>query len=332
MPSPERGAEMRRREFIAGIGANLAWPVLAIGQQTRRIAILSGFTDDRQEANQIGVLKKTLLELGWQEGKNLQIDYRRTGNIEALRNLASEMVASSPQVIVAMPTPALAAVQRATKSIPTVFAFVSDPVEGGFVQSLARPGGNITGFTAFEYTVGSKWIEILKEIYPDLSRVLVLLFQENYTSRGLLVEIERAGRNFGTTIVAAPVRHSSDIERAIEEFGPDMNGGVIAVPHPVISNNMKLIFSLATKNRLPGIYPFRQFTENGGLASYGSKASEMFSQVAMIVDRVLKGQSPVDLPVQNPTKFELVINVHAARSIGLVVPPALLARADEVIK
>jgi putative ABC transport system substrate-binding protein len=323
---------MRRREFITGVGANVALPVLATAQETRRIAILSGFTDDRQEANQIGVLKKTLQELGWQEGRNLQIDYRRTGNVETLRSLASEMLASSPQVIVAMPTPALAAVQRATKSIPTIFAFVSEPVEGGFVQSLARPGGNITGFTAFEYSIGSKWVEILKEIYPALSRVLVLLFQENYTSRGLLAEIERAGRSFGMTTIAAPVKNSSDIERVIETFGPAANGGVIAVPHPVLTNNMKLVFSLATKNRLPGMYPFRQYTENGGLASYGSIESEMFRQIAVVVDRVLKGQSPADLPVQNPTKFELVINVHAARSIGLVVPPALLARANEVIE
>ncbi len=323
---------MRRREFIAGVAANVASPVLATAQQTRRIAILSGFTDDRQEANQIGLLKKTLQELGWQEGKNLQVDYRRTSNIETLRSLAIEMVASSPQVIVAMPTPALAAVQRATKSIPIIFAFVSEPVEGGFVQSLARPGGNITGFTAFEYTVGSKWVEMLKEIYPALSRTLVLLFEENYTSRGLLAEIERAGRNFGMTIIAAPVKNSSDIERTIEAFGPNANGGVIVVPHPLLTNNMKLVFSLATKNRLPGMYPFRQYAENGGLASYGAIESEMFRQVAVVVDRVLKGQSPADLPVQNPTKFELVINVHAARSIGLVVPPAFLVRADEVIE
>ena len=323
---------MRRREFIAGAAANIALPGLTTAQQTRRIAILSGFTDDRQVANQIGLLKKTLQELGWQEGKNLQVDFRHTGNIETLRSLASEVVALSPQVIVAMPSPVLAAVQGATKSIPTIFAFVSEPIEGGFVQSFARPGGNITGLTAFQYTIGSKWVEILKEIYPALSRVLVLLFQENYTSRGLLAEIERAGRNLGVTIIAAPIKSSSDIERAIEAFGPGANGGVIAVPHPLVTNNMKLVFSLATRNRLPGMYPFRQYAENGGLASYGAVEGEIIRHVAVLVDRVLKGQSPADLPVQNPTKFELVINVHAARSIGLVVPPALLARADEVIE
>jgi putative ABC transport system substrate-binding protein len=323
---------MTRRKFVAGVVASTVSPVLVAAQQPRRLAILSGFTDDRQAANQIGTLTKTLQELGWQEGRNLELDYRRTNNIELLRSLAVEMVAASPHAIVAMPTPALAAVQRATKSIPTIFAFNSEPVEGGFVQSFARPGGNITGFTAFEYTVGGKWVEILKEIYPSLSRVLVLLVRENYTSRGLLAEIERAGRRFGIAVVAAPVKNSSDIEREIELFGTNVNGGVIVAPHPLLTNNMKLVFSLATKNRLPGIYPFRQYAEHGGLASYGATDTEMFRQVAMVVDRVFRGQSPADLPVQNPTRFELIINMHAARSIGLALPPLILARADEVIE
>jgi putative ABC transport system substrate-binding protein len=323
---------MRRRDFLLGASATLPFGGLVRAQQFRRIAILSSFTDERQESNQVGVFKQTMRHLGWQEGLNVQIDYRRVPRIETLPAAASEMLATSPDVIFVMPTPALAAVHRLNKTIPTVFAFVSDPVEGGFIQSLARPGGNITGFTAFEYSIGGKWLETLKEIRVGLSRVLVVFFQDNYTSRGLLSEIERAGPKLGISIVPAPIKNAGDIEIALDAFGADERGGIIALPHPAVTNNMKLIFSLATRNRVPGMYPFRQYAENGGLASYGSLDSEMFKQVAVTVDRILKGQRPADLPVQNPTKFELVINLYAAKAIGLTVPPALLVRADHVIE
>ena len=324
---------MRRRDFLGGLGgAVAAWPVVARAQPSRRVSIFSGFNDERQEAIQIGIFKQTMKLLGWQEGRNLQIDHRRVPSVHLLPGAAADMLASSPDVILVMPTPALAAVQRLNKTIPTVFAFVSDPVEGGFVRSLAKPGGNITGITAFEYSIGSKWLETLKEIHVGLSQVLVLIFQNNYTSRGLLSEIERAGPKLGVSVVAAPVTSADEIESAFNAFGAGSGNGVIALPHPSITNNMKLIFALATRNRLPGIYPFRMYAENGGLASYGSLDSEMFKQVALVVDRILKGQAPADLPVQNPTKFELVINLHAAKAIDLTVPPALLVRADHVIE
>lgn len=323
---------MRRRAFLLGFGGAVAIWGEARAQQPRRIAILSGFADERQEANQVGVFKQTMKLLGWHEGQNLQIDYRRVPRVDLLPAAAANMLISSPEVIVVMPTPALAALQRLNKTIPAVFAFVSNPVEGGFVRSLARPGGNITGFTAFEYTIGSKWLETLKEIQPALSRALVLFYQDNYTSRGLLLEIERAAPKIGVSLVAVPVKDPNEIESAFESFGTDADGGIIALPHPAITNNMKLIFALATRNRMPGMYPFRQYAENGGLASYGGLDREMFKQVALSVDRILKGQSPADLPVQNPTKFELVINLHAAKAIGLTIPPALLVRADEVIE
>jgi putative ABC transport system substrate-binding protein len=323
---------MRRRDFLLGAIGFLTSGGVSRAQQSRRIAILSGFTDERQEANQIGIFKQMMKHLGWQEGRNLQVDHRRVPKVDMLPAAATDILASSPDAILVMPTPALAALHRLNKTIPTVFAFVSDPVEGGFVQSLARPGGNVTGFTAFEYSIGGKWLETLKEIQPGLSRVVVLLFHENYTSRGLLSEIERAGPKLGIAVHPAPIKGADDIERALDAFGTGPDGGVIALPHPAITNNMKLIFSLATRNRLPGMYPFRQFAENGGLASYGSLDSEMFKQVAVTIDRVLKGENPAALPVQNPTKFELVINLYAAKAINLTVPPALLVRADQVIE
>ena len=327
---------MRRRDFITGIaGSAVAWPRAAHAQRTSRlskIGILSGFTNPVQNNVLVEAFKQRLHELGWVEGRNVAFDYRQVGDPGRLAMVAKDIVAAQPDVILVMPTPALQAIWRTTRTIPVVFCNVSDPVEGGFIVSLARPEGNATGFTAFEYSIGGKWLELLKEFVPTITRVLVLYMHDNYTSRGLLQFIQSAGLTLGITVTAAPVKSAEDIRRAFGGFGGTPGGGLLTPPHPVITNNSKIIFELAEANRIAAVYPFRTFALAGGLASYGNVEADAYYRAAGYVDRILKGTKPRDLPVQNPTKFEFAVNLRAARAIGLEIPPSLLLRADEVIE
>jgi len=325
---------IHRREFIVG-GAAAAWPVAARAQQAnkmRRIGVLNGFDNVISNSVRVTPFKKELQTLGWVEGRNIQIDYREVPNPAQLDAAAAALVASKPEVILVMPTPAIEAIFRATRSIPVVFANTVEPVEGGFVTSVARPGGNATGFTSMEYSLGGKWMELLKEFAPATTRVLVLFISENYTSRGLLRSIEIAAQSYGVQVTAAPVRDADDITRAFASFGRKEGGGLLTPPHTIITNHNRLIFKLATENLLPAVYPFRQYAVAGGLVSYGTVEAEVYRRAAGYVDRILKGEQPGNLPVQNPDKFELVVNLQAARAIGLSIPSSLLIRADEVIE
>jgi putative tryptophan/tyrosine transport system substrate-binding protein len=325
---------MRRRDIIAGLGGAAMWPLAARAQQTkmRRIGVLNGFDNATSNSVRVPPFKKELQTLGWVEGRNIQIDYREVPNLTELDAAAAALVASKPEVILVMPTPAIEAILRATRSIPVVFANTVDPVEGGFVTSIAHPGGNATGFTSMEYSLGGKWLELLKEFAPATARVLVLFIKENYTSRGLLRSIEIAAQSHGVQITAAPVRDAGDISRAFASFGGKEGGGLLTPPHTIITNHNRHIFKLATENRLPAVYPFRQYAVAGGLVSYGTVEAAVYRRAAGYVDRILKGEQPGHLPVQNPDRFELVVNLQAARAIGLNIPSSLLIRADEVIE
>jgi putative ABC transport system substrate-binding protein len=327
---------MRRREFLGVFGGAMAiWPLAAQAQQAnkmRRIGILNGFDNVTSNSVRVPPFKKELQALGWVEGQNIQIDYREVPNLTELDAAAAALVASKPEVILVMPTPAIEAIFRATRSIPVVFANTIEPVEGGFVTSVAHPGGNATGFTSMEYSLGGKWLELLKEFAPATARVLVLFINENYTSRGLLRSIEIAAQSHGVQITAAPVRDADDITRAFASFGRKEGGGLLTPPHTIITNHNRHIFKLATENRLPAVYPFRQYAVAGGLVSYGTVEAAVYRRAAGYVDRILKGEQPGNLPVQNPDRFELVVNLQAARAIGLNIPSSLLIRADEVIE
>ena len=265
--------------------------------------------------------------MGWTEGRNLQIEYRwGTGD---LQKAATELVALSPDVIFTTTTSGVAAMQQATRSVPIVFAQVADPVSGGLVASLAKPGGNITGFAAFDYTVGAKWVELLKEIAPYVTHVGVIRDPTSTASTGLLGAIQTAARSFGLEVSPLGGRDARDIEQTVNEFAGGSNRGLITAGSPSATNNSDLIISLAARHRLPAVYWERYFVTEGGLISYGPDSIDPSRQAAGYVDRILKGEKPADLPVQSATKYELVINLKTAKALGLTVPPSLLSRADE---
>lgn len=330
---------MNRREFIAlttgAATAPIAWPLSAGAQQRKtpaRIGILSGFSSGSLNDTRMKPFLQELQVLGWVEGRNIVIDHRQVSDPGQLGVTAQELVATKPDLILATPTPAMQAIWRATRSIPVVFGNVSDPVEGGFVASMARPDGNVTGFTSFEYSLGGKWLEILKEYAPETKRALVLIVPENYISRGLLRSIEAAGPALGIEVTAAPVQNASEIEQAIAGFAREGGGGLLTPPHPIITNNTKLIVELARTHCLPAVYPFRYFALDGGIVAYGTVESDVYQRAAGYVDRILKGAKPGELPVQNPVKFELVVNLETARATNLTIPSSFLIRADEVIE
>jgi putative ABC transport system substrate-binding protein len=286
--------------------------------------------DNSEAKARITAFLQGLQKLGWTEGRNLQIDYRwGTGD---LQKAATELVALSPDVIFTTNTTAVAALQQATRSVPIVFVWVSDPVSGGFVASLAKPGGNITGFTVFDYGMGAKWLELLKEIAPYVTHVGVIRDPTNTASIGELGVIQLAARSFGLEVSPLGGRDAGDIERTVTEFAGGSNRGLIAIASPLAINNHDLIISLAARHRLPTVYGARFFVVDGGLISYGVDTLDQSRQAAGYVDRILKGEKPADLPVQNATKYELVINLKAAKALGLTVPPSLLSRADEIIE
>jgi len=271
--------------------------------------------------------------LGWSEGRNLKIDYHWTGgdNVRA-RAYAAELVASQPDVIFAAPSAALASVQRVTRTIPIVFAQISDPVGAGFVTSLAHPGGNITGFALFEFAIGAKWLELLKQIAPSVTRVAAIYDPATPSAPGFLPMIEAAGRSFGVEVFTHAIHDTTEIERVINTFAAEPNGGLIPVASALIGVQRDFVISLANRHRLPNVYAFRYYPANGGLASYGVDNIDLYKRAASYIDRILKGEKPANLPVQLANKYELVINMKTAKALGLDIPVSVLARTDEVIE
>jgi putative tryptophan/tyrosine transport system substrate-binding protein len=321
---------MRRREFIVG-GAAASWAFAAQAQERkRRIGVLQPFPKDSPEKIRIEAFIKELERLGWTEGRNLEIEYR--WQTSDYRKAAMELVSLSPDVILVSSTPAVSAMQTATQAIPVVFTQVADPVSAGIVASLAKPGGNVTGFMVFDYEIAAKWLELLKEIAPNVTRVGVIRDPAVTASIGQLAAVQSAARASRVEVTPLGGRDAKDIERTVTEFARGSNCGLIAVASPLINNNSNLIVSLAARHRLPATFPWPSFVTSGGLISYGPDAIDAHRQVAGYVDRILKGERPADLPVQAPTKFELSINLKTAKALGLTVPPTLLARADEVIE
>jgi len=329
---------MNRRAFIALLGG-VATPLFlspraSRAQQRRRIGVLSSTSEtDPEGQRRTAALRQGLRELGWIEGRTIEIDYRWVaGDPGRARALAAELVASKPDVIIASPSSVLAAVQRETRTIPIVFAQVVDPVGAGFVASLARPGGNITGFASFEFALGAKWLELLKQIAPSVTRVAVIYDPATPAATGFLPMIDAAGRAFGVDVSMSSVRDTAEVERVLTGFAAEPNGGLIAVASALIANQRDFIISLAHRLRLPDVSAFRYYPANGGLASYGVDNIDLYKRAAAYVDRILKGEKPADLPVQLANKYELVINLKAAKALGIEIPVAVLARTDEVIE
>jgi len=328
---------MRRREFITLIGGAAAWPVAARAQpareRMRRICMLmSTAVDDPQDPARLAAFAQGLQELGWTVGRNLRIDYRwGASSPDNTRKYAAELAALAPDVMLASGTIALAAVQQTSHTIPVVFVNLIDPVSGGFVESLARPGGNTTGFLLFEYGISGKWLGLLKEIAPRVTQVGVLRETQG-AGTGQLGAIQSAASQLGVEFRPLGVRDVKEIERGITNFARGSNAGLIVTAGTQAREHRESIIGLAARHRLPAVYFNRLFVEAGGLISYGADTIDPLRRAAAYVDRILKGEKPADLPVQAPTKYELVINIKSAKALGLNIPPMLLARADEVIE
>jgi putative tryptophan/tyrosine transport system substrate-binding protein len=332
---------MRRRDFILALGgAAAAWPLAARAQQPermRRIAVLLGTRgSDVESQRRLTALRQGLSALGWIEGKTIEIDVRSgEGKPELVRAYAKELVQLSPDVIVTNGTPATAAIQRETSSLPIVFAVITDPVGDGFAASLARPGGNITGFSAFDSEIGGKWMELLKAIAPYVVRAGLLFNPRTVPGGGtgfMRPFFDAAARTLSVEPVSMPVGSAADIERSIADFATRPGGGLCAMPDGFLFVNSAHVIRAANQHRLPAVYPFRHFANEGGLMSYGVDTGDLNRRAASYVDRILKGAVPADLPIQTPTKFELAINLKTARALSLAVPDRLIALADEVIE
>jgi putative tryptophan/tyrosine transport system substrate-binding protein len=329
---------MRRREFISLLGgAAAAWPRVAGAQQPermRRIGILMAWTENDLEAQaRLAAFMTTFRKLGWIDGQNCRIELRwSAGDPERMNRDAKELVASRQDVIVAPSNPMVAAVQKLAPTMPIVFTQVSTPVENGFVASMARPGGNMTGFANFEAPMGGKWVELLKEVAPGTARMMVLMYPETASHVAFWRAAQSAAPAFGVEVTAAGVRDRDQLEHAITTFAGQAPGGLIVFPHPLTTSNRDLIVRLAARHRLPAIYAFRFFPTTGGLLSYGIDQLEQWGPAASYVDRILRGEKPAALPVQAPSKFELVINLRTAKALGLDVPLQLQQLADEVIE
>jgi putative tryptophan/tyrosine transport system substrate-binding protein len=330
---------MQRREFITLFGGAVAsaWTFPASAQQSERVRrignLMNVAADDTVGPTRIAAFSQGLRELGWIDGRNIRIDHRwAANNSELYRKYAEELVALAPDVILATASPSVLALQQATRTIPVVFVQVIDPVGAGLVASLARPGGNVTGFTAFEYGISPKWLELLKEIAPPIRRVAVVRDSTLTAGIGQFAAIQTASPSFGVELSAIDVRAADDIERAITAFARESSGGLIVTASPSIAVHRKLIFTLADRYKLPATYPFRYYANEGGLIAYGPDFDDQYRRAAGYVDRILRSEKPGDLPVQTPTKYELAINLKTAKALGLDVPPALLARANELIE
>jgi putative ABC transport system substrate-binding protein len=329
---------MKRREFITLLGgAAAAWPLAARGQQADRVpkvGVLFGIHQNDPEAQgRVGAFRQALQELGWIEGRNVRIDVRYSGgDAERARASAAELLTLMPDVMLAHSSLTLGPLRRATQTVPIVFVQVLDPVGAGFVPSLARPGGNITGFTSFEYEMSSKWLELLKEIAPRIARAAVLTHSAFAAGPGQLRVLQSVAPSLGVQIDPVDVQHAAEIERALDEIVRQANVGMIVTTSAFATVHRELIVALAARHRLPAVYPYRFYATSGGLASYGIDSDDLYRRAAGYVDRILKGAKPADLPVQQPTKFELVINLKTAKVLGLEIPATLLATADAVIE
>jgi putative ABC transport system substrate-binding protein len=329
---------MRRREFITLLGGAAAtWPLAARAQQPermRRIGVLiPGARDDRIFQARLAAFLRELQELGWAAGRNIRIDTQwGAGNPDLIRKHAAELVALAPDVIMAFTSIAVASLRQVTRTVPIVFAVVADAVSGGYVDSLARPGGNVTGFTAFEYSMGGKWLELLKEVAPQMTRVAVLRDPTIAGGPGQLGAIQAMAPSIGVELRPIDVADPGEIERAITTFAQRSDGGLVVTGSASAVMHRDLIIKLANQHRLPAVYYEQSFVAAGGLISYGPDFLDQCRHAAGYIDRILKGAKPADLPVQAPTKYQLVINMKTAKALGLNVPDTLLARADEVIE
>jgi len=327
---------VKRREFITLVGGAAAWPLGARAQQGDRMRIgvfMPLAEDDPVGQARIAAFLQGLQHTGWTDGGNVRIDYRwSAGDDERVRKYAAELVALAPDVILATGSATVGALLQATRTIPIVFPIAVDPVGAGFVESLARPGGNVTGFLLFEYGISGKWLELLKEIAPKLKRVAILRDPSIAAGSGQLGAIQSVAPSLGVELSPFGVRDGGEIERAIAAFARVPNSGLIVTGTPLALVHRDLLITLAVRHKLPAVYYDRLFVSAGGLISYGPDILDQYRRAAAYVDRILKGEKPADLPVQAPTKYELVINLKTARALGLDVPPTLLARADEVIE
>jgi putative ABC transport system substrate-binding protein len=329
---------MRRRDFITLLGgAAAAWPFSARAQQgerMRRIAVLTGIAgNDAETKVRITAFSQELQRLGWAQGRNVQIDIRgAAGSSAAVRKYATELVALGPDVVLAIGNATVPPLVEATRTVPIVFTVVIDPVGAGFVQSLSKPGGNVTGFMMFEYSLSGKWPELLKQIAPGVTRAAVLRDPTLPAGIGQFAVIQAAAPSQSLETTAINVSNEREIEQGIEVFARSPNGGLIVTASPSTVGHRKLIVTLAARHKLPAVYIERLFVAEGGLLSYGPDLVDANRRAAGYVDRILRGERPADLPVQAPTKYELVINLKAAKALGLTIPPSVLARADEVIE
>jgi ABC-type uncharacterized transport system substrate-binding protein len=326
---------MRRRNLIALLGGAAAWPLAARAQQSerlRRIGVLHPSVDNQDNKARLVAFQQQLQQLGWTEGHNVRIDYRfAAANPENFHKYAAELVALMPDVILA-PGISLGHVLQATRTVPIVFAIAVDPVGSGLIESLSRPGGNATGFLQFEYDLCAKWLELLKEIVPSVTRAAVLRDPNASTGIGQFAVIQSVARSVGIEVTPLNLREASETERAITAFARSSNGGLIVAAGALADAQRDPIIELAAKNELPAVYWERSLVNSGGLISYGADFIDQFRHAADYVDRILKGAKPGNLPVQAPNKYQLVINLKTAKALGLTVPPSLLARADEVIE
>jgi putative ABC transport system substrate-binding protein len=327
---------MRRREFLGIFGCAATWPVALKAQlvdRVRVVAILSVLGSDDPEAQaRTAIFEQTLQQLGWVVGRNLKIEIREVGrDVDRLRRYAAELVALAPDVIVSIGSVPVASLQQATSTIPIVFMNVPDPVGAGFVQNMSHPGGNITGFSNFEYSMSGKWAELLKQIAPQATRALVLRDASSAAGIGQFAVVRSVAQTLGIEITPVNVRDADEIEQNVAAFARSGNGGVIVTAGGTAAHR-KLIISLVARYKLPTVYPYRYYAVDGGLITYGPNTHEPLQRTAGYVDRILKGEKPADMPVQAPTKYELVINLKTAKALGLTIPQSLLATADEVIE
>jgi putative ABC transport system substrate-binding protein len=328
---------MRRREFLGVLGGAAALPLTAHAQPSermRRIGVLQSVAaDDPVGPARMAGFLQGLQQLGWTEGRNLRIDIRwASGDTDLYRKYAAELVALAPDVILATASPTVAVLQVATRNVPIVFAHAVDPVGAGFVDSLARPGGNATGFILFEYGISAKWLELLKEIAPHVTRAAVLRDAAIAAGTGQFGALQSVAPSVGVEVSPVNVRDPGEIERAIAAFARSSNGGLIVTASPLVTLHRELIVKLAAQHKLPAVYNLRTFVTDGGLISYGPDIVDHYRRAAGYVSRILKGEKPADLPVQAPTKYELVINLKTAKALGITVPLILQQRADDVIE
>ena len=325
---------MQRRDFIGLIAGAAAWPLAALAQQPDRVARLGVLMTSRVNAqSRMDAIQLGLQKLGWIEGRNIRIEYRwAVGDIAEMRALAKELVNTQPDILIVHSSIAVQAVMRETGAIPIVFVHVADPVGQGFVTSAARPGGNVTGFSNFEASMGSKWLALLKEIAPNSSRVALVANPDTTPYTTFFRAVEPGARRLGVELVPATVRNMTDLENAVRMQGREPNGALILLPDGFISTHREQVITLVAHYRLPAIYSVRFFGTSGGLISYGVDPEEPFGLVPAYISRILTGERPGDLPVQAPTKFELVVNIKTANALGLTLPPTLQASADEVIE